>query len=74
MQLDLAGVAASLGSACASGTTQPSASLLAMRIPADRLRSSVRFSFGATTTEAEIDEALARIVAVVRRIRVVGAA
>ena len=69
MQLDLAGVCASLGSACASGTTQPSASLRAMRIPADRLRSSVRFSFGATTTEAEADEALARIVAVVRRIR-----
>jgi cysteine desulfurase len=69
MQLDLAGVRASLGSACASGTTRPSASLLAMRIPADRLRSSVRFSLGATTTEAEIDEALARIVAVVRRIR-----
>jgi hypothetical protein len=40
-----------------------------MRIPADRLRSSVRFSFGATTTEAEIDEALARIVAVVGRVR-----
>jgi cysteine desulfurase len=69
MQLDLAGVACSLGSACASGTTKPSDSLLAMGIPADRLRSSVRFSFGATTTEAEIDEALARIVAVVRRVR-----
>jgi cysteine desulfurase len=63
MQLDLAGVAASLGSACASGTTEPSPTLLAMRVPADRLRSSVRFSFGATTTEAEIDEALRRIVA-----------
>jgi cysteine desulfurase len=69
MQLDLAGIAASLGSACASGSTQPSPTLLAMRVPTDRLRSSIRFSLGATTTEAEIDEALRRIVAVVGRIR-----
>ncbi|HWE40501.1 MAG TPA: cysteine desulfurase family protein [Isosphaeraceae bacterium] len=68
MQLDLAGVAASLGSACASGTTEPSPTLLAMRVPADRLRSSVRFSFGATTTEAEIDEALRRVVAAVEKV------
>ena len=64
MQLDLAGVAASLGSACASGSTPPSPSLVAMGLPADRLRSSVRFSLGADTTEAEIDEAARRIVAV----------
>jgi cysteine desulfurase len=69
MQLDLAGVAASLGSACASGSTQASPTLRAMRIPDDRLRSSVRFSFGATTTEDEIDEAARRILDVVRRIR-----
>ncbi len=68
MQLDLAGVAASLGSACASGSTQPSATLVAMRVPEDRLRSSVRFSLGATTTEAEIDEAVRRVAAVVARI------
>ena len=58
MQLDLAGIAASLGSACASGSTRPSPTLMAMRVPDDRLRSSVRFSLGATTTEAEIDEAV----------------
>lgn len=68
MQLDLAGVAASLGAACASGSTQPSPSFLAMRVPDDRLRSSVRFSFGAGTSESEIDTALERIVQVVRRI------
>jgi len=62
MQLDLSGIAASVGSACASGSTRPSPTLLAMRIPNDRLRSSVRFSFGATTTEAEIDEAVVRII------------
>jgi cysteine desulfurase len=69
IQLDLAGVAASLGSACASGASEPSPTLLAMRVPDDRLRSSVRFSLGAMTTEAEVDDALARVVAVVERIR-----
>ena len=60
MQLDLAGIAASLGSACASGSTRPSPTLVAMRVPDDRLRSSVRFSLGAATTEDEIEEAIAR--------------
>ena len=68
MQLDMAGIAASLGSACASGSTRPSPTLMAMRVPDDRLRSSVRFSFGATTTEAEIDEAIGRITEVIGRI------
>ncbi len=74
MQLDLAGVAASLGSACASGATEPSPTLLAMRVPADRLRSSVRFSLGASTTEADILEAARRITSVVRRITAAAAA
>jgi len=68
MQMDLAGVAVSLGSACASGSTQPSPTLLAMRVPPDRLRSSVRFSLGAFTTEAEIDQAIGRVVAAVERL------
>ncbi len=68
MQLDLGGVAASLGSACASGATEPSPTLLAMKVPKDRLRSSVRFSLGAGTTEADVVEAASRIVAVVCRI------
>ena len=66
MQLDMAGVAVSLGAACASGSTRLSPTLVAMRIPDDRLSSSVRFSLGATTTEAEIDEAIQRIVHTVR--------
>jgi cysteine desulfurase len=68
MQLDLAGVCASLGSACASGSTRPSPTLVAMRVPDDRLRSSVRFSLGAATTEAEVAEAVARIAGVVARV------
>jgi cysteine desulfurase len=67
MGLDLAGVSVSLGAACASGATTASPILAAMGVPADRLRSSIRVSFGAMTTGAEIDEALRRIVAVVGR-------
>ena len=68
MQLDLAGIAVSLGAACASGSTRPSPTLQAMHVPDNQLRSSIRFSFGATTTQAEIDEAVARITAVVNNI------
>ncbi|APW61727.1 cysteine desulfurase family protein [Paludisphaera borealis] len=68
IQLDLAGVAVSLGSACASGSTQPSPTLVAMRVPPDRLRSSVRFSLGASTTESDVDEAVLRTVAAVERL------
>ena len=65
MHLDMVGIAASLGSACASGSTRPSPTLMAMRVPDNRLRSSVRFSFGATTSAAEIEEAIKRIVQVI---------
>jgi cysteine desulfurase len=68
IQLDLAGIAVSLGAACASGSTRPSPTLMSMHVPDDRLRSSVRFSLGATTTEAEIDEAIRRITDVVKRV------
>jgi cysteine desulfurase len=65
----LLGVCASLGAACASGSTQPSPTLVAMGVPENLLRSSIRFSFGAATTEDEIDEAVCRVAAAVSRIR-----
>jgi cysteine desulfurase len=68
MQLDLAGLAVSLGAACASGSMRASPTLLAMRVPDDRLRSSVRFSLGAETTGAEIEEAVRRVVEAVGRL------
>ncbi|WP_309120425.1 cysteine desulfurase family protein [Paenibacillus sp.] len=46
MNLDLEGVAAASGSACSSGSLQPSHVLRAMGVPDERLRSAVRFSFG----------------------------
>ena len=69
MALDLAGVACSVGSACSSGSTELSPTLRAMDLPSSLVASSLRFSFGATTTEAEIDEAVRRIVHVCRELR-----
>lgn len=68
IQLDLAGICASLGAACESGSTQPSPSLIAMQVPTDCIRSSVRFSMGALTTSQEIDEAIKRIIDVINSI------
>jgi len=68
MALDLAGVACSVGSACSSGSTELSPTLRAMDLSNDLVASSLRFSLGATTTEAEVDEAVQRIVHVCREI------
>lgn len=68
MALDLAGVACSTGSACASGSSEPSHVLRAMGVPADVLAGSLRFSLAATTGEGEIDEAAQRILAVCARL------
>jgi cysteine desulfurase len=62
MALDQAGVACSTGSACASGSTDPSPTLVAMGCPEPLLHSALRFSWGAFTTAAEIDQAARRII------------
>lgn len=64
MQLDLAGIQASLGAACASGAAAASPTLLAMGVPEPIARASVRFSLGAGTTDAEIDAVCQRLKAV----------
>ncbi|MHB8860817.1 MAG: cysteine desulfurase family protein [Pirellulaceae bacterium] len=69
MALDMAGIACSIGSACASGSTQPSAVLLAMRLPHDIVESSLRFSLGAFTTRQDIDTAAQRIIEAIRRLQ-----
>ena len=63
--LDMSGVACSVGSACSSGSTELSPTLRAMQLPHEIVAGSLRFSLGATTTEAEIDEAVRRILQVV---------
>ncbi len=69
MNLDLAGIACSTGSACSSGSLLPSPVLQAMGVPPDALHSAMRFSFSHLNTAADIDEAAHRVVAVVNRLR-----
>jgi cysteine desulfurase len=69
MNLDLAGVACSTGSACSSGSLLPSPVLQAMGVPEPVLHSAMRFSLSPFLTEAEVNEAARRIAAVVDRLR-----
>jgi cysteine desulfurase len=69
MALDMAGVACSTGSACASGSSEPSPVLLAMGCPTAVVEGSLRFSLGALTTAAEVEEAARRIVQVIHDLR-----
>ena len=62
LALDVAHVAASAGSACHQRQTVPSHVLAAMGCDAQRIARSTRFSFGRYTTEAQIDEAVRRII------------
>ncbi len=67
--LDLEGIAASSGAACASGTLEPSHVLLAMGVPPEVARGSLRFSLGPGNTEAEVDAVLALLPDIVRAAR-----
>ena len=67
--LDLAGIAVSTGSACSSGTLEPSHVLRAMGFSPHRTQNSIRFSLGLGNTEAEIDHVLAVLPNIVARLR-----
>jgi cysteine desulfurase len=67
--LDLAGIAVSTGSACSSGTLEPSHVLKAMGFPAHRTQNSIRFSLGAANTEADIDKVLEVLPGIVEKLR-----
>lgn len=69
MAYDLAGVACSTGSACASGSSEPSPTLMAMGLPAELVSSAVRFAVGALTTKADVSEAIRRLEGVNTRLR-----
>ncbi|MDX1947871.1 MAG: cysteine desulfurase family protein [Pirellulaceae bacterium] len=69
MALDLAGVACSTGSACASGSSEPSPVLLAMGLSREVVEGSIRLSLGAFTTAAEVSEAACRISSCVKHLR-----
>jgi len=67
--LDLEGVAVSTGSACSSGTLEPSHVLRAMGFPAHRTQNSLRFSLGLFSTEEEVDRVVAVLPALVEKLR-----
>lgn len=69
VNFDLAGIACSLGSTCASGSAEPAPALLAMGIPPDVCMASVRFSVSCQNTEDEICRAADRICEIVHRMR-----
>ncbi len=67
--LDLKGLAVSSGAACSSGAIEPSHVLLAMGMPHERARASVRISLGKQTTQEDVDFALTVIPETVGRLR-----
>jgi len=69
LALDMKGVAVSSGSACSSGSSEPSHVLLAMGIPGDLCQSALRFSLGRDNTREEIDYVIDILPGIVARLR-----
>ncbi|HYT76395.1 MAG TPA: cysteine desulfurase family protein [Vicinamibacterales bacterium] len=67
--LDLEGFAVSTGSACSSGTLEPSHVLRAMGLPSHRTQNSIRFSLGAGNTVEQIESLIAKLPGVVEKLR-----
>ena len=67
--LDFAGVAASSGSACTSGSLEPSHVLLALGLSADLAHSSLRLTLGRENTEEEVEHVLRVLPDLVGRLR-----
>jgi cysteine desulfurase len=69
LRLDMNGIAVSSGSACSSGSDDPSHVLLAMGIPHRLSQSAIRISLGRETTEEDVDYAISVIPGVVKELR-----
>ena len=69
INLDLEGVAVSTGSACSSGTLEPSPVIRALGVSDEVARGSIRFSFGKDNTEADVDYTVDVLVQAVERLR-----
>ncbi len=67
--LDLAGIACSSGSACTTGSLEPSHVLTAMGVPEDLARGSMRLTVGADNTSDQIDHFLETLPGIVSRLR-----
>lgn len=66
--LDLAGIAVTSGSACTSGSMEPSHVLLAMGVDEQTARATIRFSMGRSTTEDDLEYTIEQLEAIVKRI------
>ena len=69
LALDMAGIAASSGSACTTGSTKPSHVLTALGIEPERANGSIRLTVGKDTTDHDVDVAVREIVTAVERIQ-----
>ena len=69
MHLDLAGVACSSGSACSTGTVEPSHVLSAMGVPRELGVAALRFSFGKDSTDEDLDVLFAALPRIVEKVR-----
>ncbi len=68
-RMNRAGIAASLGSACASGSMEPSHVLRAMAVPAAALRGAIRLSFSRDNTDDEVDQVLQVLPGIIHDLR-----
>ncbi|MCX8010862.1 MAG: aminotransferase class V-fold PLP-dependent enzyme, partial [Ignavibacteria bacterium] len=69
INFDMEGIAISNGSACSSGTIEPSHVLLSMGLSRERAETAMRFSFSKFTTEDEIDYAISTLKKILNRFR-----
>ncbi|MBE18094.1 MAG: cysteine desulfurase NifS [Nitrospinae bacterium] len=69
IRLDLEGIAVSTGSACSSGSTEPSHVLLSMDLPQNLVRGSLRFSLGWGSTDEDIDYLMEKLPTAVKKVR-----
>ncbi len=69
LNFDMKGISASTGSACTSGSLEPSHVLTAMGVPPDILQGSIRFSFGYENAEKDVEYCLVEIPPIVKRLR-----
>jgi cysteine desulfurase len=69
LSLDLEGIEASTGSACASGSLDPSHVLMAIGVWPELAHGSIRFSLGHGVTEADIDYVLEKTPPIIQRLR-----
>ena len=67
--LDNEGICVSTGSACATGSLEPSYVLLAQGVPIEAAHGSIRFSFGRYNTEDEVDKVLDVLPQIIKRLR-----